>query len=146
VSPRRFARVVTGLLLGTLLGSLFVAGPGAADVTSPPEMSAALRSQIELSIRKTFGLTTDPTIIAMAAASASNGSLESYGVALTDTELADLTDRFAKQPAIGKFSEAAHGLDGYAGFWVDQAAGAMLVLMTRRAERQSQMPTFWKGL
>lgn len=115
------------------------AAPGRANASNVPLQQdgqpgtsgdAPVTSRDEI-FRSQFGFAADPgTIQSAEAAATANTSMQRYGYALTDAELANLDARAAMQPAIGAFAQTVASLPSFAGFYVDQVAGGQLVILS----------------
>lgn len=121
--------------LGALIGTVVVVGISAevptagATATSSPVATASEQVTRQVQFRTTFGLQADPVFVEAQMAATTNASSAQYGVALTDSELADIQHRFQVVPEISDLFTKASEEPGFAGAYVDQKAGGTVVLM-----------------
>jgi hypothetical protein len=89
------------------------------------------RLERELFFRAQFGLSTDPELVEdLESDNTARERGEGFGVPLTADERKVLDTRFAAEGDIADLRTALQALDGYAGFYVDQARGEIVVLST----------------
>lgn len=70
----------------------------------------------ELYFRHQFGLATGDAFVALVRSRPAPGSVESYGIALSDQEKRDLDSRLAIQEDLGRFMDRAHQEPWFGGF------------------------------
>lgn len=67
-----------------------------------------------------------------------NDSLARWGVRLSDAELVEMDRRIAMETAMPPLARAAEDLPGYAGHWIDQAAGGEIVVGVRHGREEAR--------
>ena len=107
--------------------SAIAPGPVAAGSTPVPG---------EVALRRALGLRTDPVYIASVHADPATSSNE-LGIPLTKTEATEIAKRGSLQDPISDYKQSFETREGFAGFYVDQPAGGVLVIMVTAAGRAS---------
>jgi hypothetical protein len=102
---------------------LFATGPAAAGDGPVPDDQ---KLQDELRFRRDFGLTTD--LAEVRALMADPTAYTTYPVALTPEERAEMERRLAMEGQMTPLEEAAEKMPNFAGHWIDQPAGGVIVV------------------
>jgi len=130
--------VASGLALGlaTVLTSSST-GPAQASASAPvPEVRSATTAPVhpasqlhQLDVRKRFGLNTDPQFIAGLSGTVDSPSL---GIPMTASEVQQFADRNVAGEHIQTIDQTESARNGgtYAGAWLDNSVGGVLVINT----------------
>lgn len=136
------------LILLAATSVLFAAAPAAAGPPdgSDPNLSAFdQKLQDELRFRRDFGLTTDLATVRQLMADPT--AYTTYPVALTPEESAEMERRLAMEVEMNPLEEAAAKMPAFAGHWIDQRAGGVIVVafagdsQERQRELQPLVPS-----
>ena len=111
------------LIVAAATSVLFASGPVAAGDRPVPDDQ---KLQDELRFRRDFGLTTD--LAEVRALMADPAAYTTYPVALTPEERAEMERRLAMETQMNPLEEAAEKMPNFAGHWIDQPAGGIIVV------------------
>lgn len=118
--------------LGRVYVSSTQAAPQLAAVSDAPSTLAR-----QVYVRGLFGLDTSPSQLGRAAAQAPlNASIALLGIPLTDSEEKAISQRLSLQPSIAQYAQQLNQLPGFAGLYVDQAAGGRIELLFAGLDQQ----------
>lgn len=108
-------------VLLVLLNATAVGGVG------PPPQGTSPQLQAELDFRREFGLSTDLAFVQAMTADPSAYS-DSYPVALTPAEKAEMDRRIAMEDLMDPLEDHAALQPSFAGIWIDQPAGGVITV------------------